>query len=72
MITLIKAGGLHSWLLLMSLTFLTLGLLCARPAQAQGGWNVTDQAGSPLTSSPDGSGYYLQGPRTGSLAPTGS
>ena len=35
---LIKADTLHPWLLLVSLTFLTLGLLCPCPAYAQGGY----------------------------------
>ena len=49
---------------LMTLALLTLGLLCAPPAQAQGGWAVNDKNGNSIT--PDSSGYPLKGIPTGS------
>jgi len=69
---------------LMSLALLTLSLLCASPAQAQypgggsgggypgGGWTVTDQVGNALPSDPNGGGYRLRGPMTGSASLAGA
>ena len=68
----------------MSLALLALSLLSAPPAQAQypgggsgggypgGGWTVTDQVGNALPSDPNGGGYRLRGPMTGSVSLTGA
>jgi len=37
-----------------------------------GGWTVTDKVGNPLPSAPDGSGYTLRGPMTGTCDLTGA
>ena len=52
----------------MSLAFLSLCLLSARPVLAQGGWTVTDAANNPLQ--PSGNGYSLVGTATGGATNT--
>ncbi len=67
-----KFSNRYAWLLpTLGLAGLTAGALATGGGYPGGGWTVTDQAGNPLSTNPNG-GYDLRGPMTGDVKLTGA